>query len=119
MTDKKLAKEYVDKLCEKKVNNEDYDKDGWILFRSEDISEAFLAGLNAGRPKWHDLRKDPNDLPKKDGMYLFYLYDKEDTLDYFCEVLDISDTDKDPYLETSLWDIEDVIAWCEIPKFEV
>lgn len=25
--------------------------------------QAYLAGLKAGRPKWHDLRLDPNDLP--------------------------------------------------------
>ena len=28
--------------------------------------QAFLAGLKAGKPQWHDLLKDPNDLPKKD-----------------------------------------------------
>ena len=30
----------------------------------ESAKEGFLAGLKAGRPQWHDLRKDPNDLPK-------------------------------------------------------
>ena len=34
------------------------------LFSFSDIEQAFLAGLKAGRPQWHDLRKDPNDLPK-------------------------------------------------------
>lgn len=32
--------------------------------------KAFLAGLKAGRPQWHDLRKDPNDLPKDDKEYV-------------------------------------------------
>lgn len=26
--------------------------------------DGFLAGLKAGRPQWHDLRKDPKDLPE-------------------------------------------------------
>ena len=34
------------------------------LFSFSDIEQAFLAGLKAGRPHWHDLRKEPNDLPK-------------------------------------------------------
>ena len=34
---------------------------------------TFLAGLKAGRPQWHDLRKDPNDLPKEDVyVYLWF-----------------------------------------------
>ena len=31
-----------------------------------DVKQAYLAGLHEGQPKWHDLRKDPNDLPKED-----------------------------------------------------
>ena len=27
------------------------------------IEQAYLAGLKEGRPQWHDLRKDQNDLP--------------------------------------------------------
>ena len=28
------------------------------------FEQAFLAGLKARRPQWHDLRKNPNDLPE-------------------------------------------------------
>ena len=71
-------------------------------------------GLAEGKPKWHDLRKNPNDLPKKTGHYLTddgeYVYHVEcrkwRTLT--CMVC---------------WDFNwlddgDVIAWCELPKFE-
>lgn len=47
MTDKELAKEYVDKLYAEKVSKKDYDKGGLILYRSDDINDAFLAGYNA------------------------------------------------------------------------
>ena len=30
----------------------------------ETRKQAFLAGLKAGRPQWHDLEKEPTDLPK-------------------------------------------------------
>ena len=55
MTKEELAKEYVNKLYAEKVSKEDYDKGGRILYRSEDISDAFLDGLNAGRPKWRNV----------------------------------------------------------------
>ena len=61
--------------------------------------------------EWHYVK---NGLPKEDGTYLFYLFDKEDTLDYFCEVLDITDTENKPFLESHLWDIDNIIAWKEI-----
>ncbi len=79
------------------------------------MEQAFHAGLKAGKPQWHDLRKDPNDLPKFEGDYMCALLNSnysfilslsmEDGLKYW---QDCEDTD---------W-TDDVIAWCEIPKFE-
>lgn len=79
--------------------------------------EAFLAGLKAGRPKWHDLRKDPTDVPKENVTVLLLTevesvtarYDNEyeaffrlnDKLNYCVFIAPMS-----------------YIAWCEIPKFE-
>ena len=76
------------------------------------------AGLKAGRPQWHDLRKDPNDLPDE-GVYLVvwqnargyrermimkYEEDDEEELHWFDD-------------ENDCWD-DDIIAWCEIPTFD-
>lgn len=58
MTDKQLAEEY-EKVAEY-VEIDDY---GHKVYDSLDIEQAYLAGLKEGRPKWHDLRKNPNDLP--------------------------------------------------------
>ena len=64
--------------------------------------EGFLDGFKAGRPKWHDLRKDKNDLP--------------DNSRYVWTNVGAGYHDEDGW-----WDdfgrLQDVIAWCE-PKFE-
>jgi hypothetical protein len=71
---------------------------------------AFLAGLKAGKPCWHDLRKDKNDLPKnKRNVWCYYgdgygkgFYDKDDGSwliegHLYCSIID---------------------AWCELPTFD-
>ena len=68
--------------------------------------QAFLAGLKAGRPQWHDLRKDPTDLPDTDRIVY---------------VQTMSDTGKayhgsDGWHSTQVSGI--VIAWCEEPTFD-
>lgn len=37
---------------------------------NDKIKQAYLDGRAEGKPKWHDLRKDPQDLPIKNGSYL-------------------------------------------------
>ena len=78
----------------------------------EIAKKSFLAGLKVGREtKWHDLKKDPSDLPEP-----------------YTTVLD-EDGNKITYQGGSEWtfysdyyemDIEAIkpVAWCEIPKFE-
>ena len=91
----------------------------------DDIVDAtFKDGAEFGYNKaneWHDLRKDPNDLPKKVGNYIVCF------LDTACErhTFELSFVD---YFEDKHWIDEDnhniegydegVIAWCEIPTFE-
>ena len=40
----------------------------------EYAEEVYLAGLHEGQPKWHDLRKEPNDLPKDEGKFITSSY---------------------------------------------
>lgn len=63
--------------------------------------------LKAGRPKWHDLRKDPNDLPKND-RYVLIATQKRVYLGFYdcC------------WFSHEIDDIGDVIAWCELPTFD-
>jgi len=67
-----------------------------------------LEGLKAGRPQWHDLRKDPNDLPKFRRNILV-------TCEYRSKLK--------KKRETFEWDYNSemplhAIAWCEIPTFD-
>ena len=77
-----------------------------VILQWEKIKQAYLAGLHEGQPKWHDLRKDPNDLPKDNKCeYLVFLdwLGKKYELLRLCEIKTLKDT---------------VIAWCEIPQFK-
>lgn len=74
------------------------------------------AELKAQIPQWHDLRKNPNDLPKETGEYftniglLYYdkLCDRYFWHTISCEACDYSDEVEE----------NEVIAWCEIPKLK-
>jgi hypothetical protein len=76
--------------------------------------DGFYAGLKEGRPQWHDLRKDKNDLPplgkgcKHTSIKVVDEFGRVITYDY----------------SSKYWrDYEDVLLglqpyfWCEIPTF--
>ena len=80
----------------------------YALGCTEAAKEGFLAGLKAARQEmWHDLRENPNDLPRdcvinQDGKRVFYdhinkVWRNDDADEYICD---------------------DPITWCEIPTFE-
>ena len=75
------------------------------------LRKAVEYGYNKAN-EWHDLRKDPNDLPKevKNGRSKVVYGDKGEPI-YFSYKTnwwkDYSDHERYP-----------PIAWCEIPKFE-
>ena len=48
MTDEEMAEEYAEE--HKEVDWEGYD------INKEELKQAFLAGLKAGRPQWHDVK---------------------------------------------------------------
>lgn len=70
---------------------------------------------------WHDLRKNPNDLPQKVGDYIV-------ALDYQTETFSTSlleyniDEDEDDiklcWFDSEYNKFDNAIAWCEIPKFK-
>lgn len=116
MTDEEMAEAYTSENgfgsdCNN-INSVDANKE---------MVNAFLAGLKAGKDmnvpaKWHDLRKDPTDVPKENVTVLLLTevepvtarYDNEyeaffrlsDKLNYCVFIAPMS-----------------YIAWCEIPKF--
>ena len=75
------------------------------------IKQAYLAGLKAGRPKWHKVADNNYPLCEKGnctinvltdcGDIAYYNYDEE------CWVAEPASVEIDP-----------PVAWCELPKFE-
>ena len=84
------------------------ENDTYYVDCRDEIEEAFLAGLKVARQeKWHDLRKNPKDLPSISSMVLDEHGSK---VEYFGR--DIWWRGYPDYTE-----IDPPIAWCEIPKF--
>ena len=127
MIDKEMAEEYAIENRESCMYN---DTKGWETDH-EAIKKAFLAGLEAGKDmaetdlatiaymqgaeryklKWHDLRKNPKDLPEPHSTVLDENGDKitycgGDTWTVYSE-----------YYEKGI-DAEPPKAWCEVPTFE-
>ena len=63
---------------------------------------AYMQGAERYKPKWHDLRKDPNDLPNGDRVVLNQVG---------------MATRYDPNRGFLGLDGIGVIAWCEMPKY--
>ena len=102
MTDEEMAEEEY-KNCKFEKIEHYCDKTIFIT--------GFLAGLKAGRPQWHDLRKDPNDLPKDKEYVLVYT----DLNNYYVA------EKVDNHFMSKGWGfipMSTVIAWCEIPQFK-
>ena len=129
MTNEEMAEEYVDTLLDK----DDYELDKFLDENLGDLKLnkkqagtllgiikgvgicSYLAGLKAGRPEWHKVAD--GDLPKKVGDYITNIgvltYDNYGNGVHkwhtpYCEACDYTDEADD----------DEVIAWCEIPKFD-
>lgn len=80
------------------------------------MCKCYLAGLKAGRVQWHDLQKNPNDYPKDDDEKLC-LYKKGKVIaryngEYNCWGICFNNLG-------AIVPLSAIIAWCELPKFEV
>ena len=106
MTDIERAEKYAienKKIIQCSCHNYDSEKD---------LEEAYLAGLKAARQEmWHDLRKNPNDLPLVHSTILDENGDKVEYIGYG-EWQAYSE-----YYERYI-KVDPPIAWCEIPTFE-
>ena len=109
MKDEEMAEEYLQSI---------EGDDCVIITDREERKQAFLAGLKAGRPQWHDLRKDPKDLPDE-GTYLVVWQNARGYRETMIMRYEEDDEEELHWtdVEGDWWD-DDVIAWCEIPEFE-
>lgn len=93
----------------------------------EGYNNGFSKGLLEGKPKWHDLRKDPNNLPKHDtddeenNFYLVafrnYFNHEEIIVREFlwsgAEFREENNSEIPYFKEEGI-----LVAWCELLKFE-
>jgi len=104
MTDEEMADVYIHNHIHYEVAKREDKTEYAKEVSSVTVKQAFLAGLRASRPKWHDLRKNPDDLPKGEG--LFVVYWSLGKIDGYTVINGF----KNPH--------KDIVAWCEIPRFE-
>ena len=101
MTDEEMAEEYLQSI---------EGDDCVIITDREERKQAFLAGLKAGRPQWHDINDTE---PSKEHLGKQLLIRMKSV---------IGDIDYDylvyKYSGESITDVPDVIAWSEIPTFD-
>lgn len=74
-------------------------------------AECYIAGLAEGKPKWHDLRKTPNDFPPRIKKISETVINEFGTPCFY-------NFEKSCWQNWSYIDIETPIAWCELPEFE-
>ena len=115
MSDEEIAKEFVKKEC---CPTCDY-KAGCDSVGGCYGFDCFLAGLKAGKPQWHDLRKDPNDLPKEFDINKNRWEMEKRITKHIVQ----NECGERVFCLNGTWYHEKggeahPIAWCEIPTFE-
>lgn len=70
--------------------------------------DGFLDGLKAGRPQWHNLRENPNDLPEP-YMSVINQNGRNVLYDYIHKVWRYDDANE--YI------CDTPIVWCEVPTY--
>lgn len=106
MTEEELAEEYAIRIINHKMALHDIFEKVKVEY---ELKQAFLAGLNA-KTQWHDLRKDPNDLPKENGEYWVCYADSVHVGHKGYELW--------LYMNGEWKYTAKVIAWCEVPTFK-
>ena len=105
MTDEEKAEEYF--------NKHKYAHDNRNGKQETIHKKIYLDGLAEGREeKWHDLRRNPNDLPKECQNVLCLCNDIG--CKYYCTGHLIYKT----WFSNTESKVLRVTAWCELPKFE-
>lgn len=108
-------------------------KDVYFCLKEKHYRDGFTDGAKWGMEhEWHDLRKDPNDLPKCEEKQQIIFYVKEFNTDiekdtsHFCLgffAKSFMNDDLKVFIERSKgYECEhlsqEVIKWCELPQFK-
>lgn len=101
MTDKEMADEWVKANCD----------DSLYSFRGKELRCAFIAGLKAGRPKWH---RPSEKLPEECTTVLACEFNNEEPSLYRFVT-----SDQWEWLprRIAVLNNAEISKWCEIPKY--
>lgn len=114
MTDEELTEEYAEGICKTCTVHTCRHNILKTCAIKESIKQAYLAGVKAGRPQWHDLRKDPNDLPKDNDEKLCF-YEKGKVVARYDSEYSCWETYFNNFETVIASSV--IIAWCELPQF--
>lgn len=119
-----MTREELEKKAEESFNNKLQKDVCYCTYNEEKIyKDGYIAGAKENGVVWHDLRKNPNDLPQKVGDYIVALDYQKGTFSTYLLQYNVDEDEDD--IKFGWFDSEytnyndDVIAWCELPKFEV
>ena len=138
MTDEVKAEEYVNALLDKddaELNKLLDEKLGDLQLNERQAGAllgiikgvgicSFLEGLREGRPKWHNLMNDPNDLPAIRQHILCFTSDPWCHNQKGLKNVKHCDVEMGTYMGAGEWYIGcyhtcvPPKAWCEIPRYE-
>ena len=136
MTDEERAENYAKGLCKTCTFDTCRHNTLQTCATKESLKQAHLDGLKAGKDmaeadlatiaymqgaeryktKWHDLRKNPDDLPKESGYYLVSRYSNYLRIKRYSQTLYFIKGKRNGW--NTKMDKTQIIAWCEIPKYE-
>ena len=91
-------------------------KAGKDMVETDIATIAYMQGAERYKTKWHDLRKNPDDLPKESGYYIVSRYSNYLRIKRHSQTLYFIKGKRNGW--NTKMDITQIIAWCEIPKFE-
>jgi len=111
MTDKEMAVDWI--------RSQGWSEENLPSDEFGQMLKAYLAGLKADKPKWHKVAD--GDLPKETGFIesdvLLLLVQLKGTK-YKIYELGWYNFSGNMFVSSHLKVVKDVVAWCEIPKYE-
>lgn len=120
----KEAKEYCNKLIQNKIVKVKSIYDIEVMQKDLEQLFQYAAEFGYNKSKWHNIKENPNDLPKKEKLgqtFVVAFAFNEQTQKYYS--FDCAEyIDKGKFV-THTFDVNNdnnaykIIAWCEIPTF--
>lgn len=119
MTEAEIEKQAEEYTKEKQKWIDDVNKRCHTFFHFgwSDVVAGFINGAKWGMEhsiEWHDLRENPNDLPKREYKNLSWSITVVNQLGVACHY----NHNKSRWETPCFTEIEGVVKWCELPQFK-